>query len=111
MWPWPFLSRQCELVGFDDLFSRADHATRHLDMTPPATSATVARAGAVSLGHPQFKNRPRLPEPFSGWRIILPRAGIFQGWGDTDRPPPKSPVGRLNWSGLSATCPALGPFL
>src|ERR1700686_3129591 len=65
----------------------------------------------AELGHSQIQNRPLLMEPFSGWRIILPRAGIFQGWGGPDRPPPKSPVGRLNRSGLSASPPALGPFL
>jgi hypothetical protein len=85
------------MVGFDDLFSRADHpAARHADLKAPYGLSHGPSVGAVSLGHPQFKNRPLLPEPFSGWRIVLPRAGIFQGWGGPDRPPPKSPVGRLN---------------
>src|ERR1700686_3290889 len=43
----------------------------------------------AELGHSQIQNRPLLMEPFSGWRIVLPRAGIFQGWGGPDRPPPQ----------------------
>src|SRR6266404_3528790 len=62
------------IVGFDDLSSRADHATRHLDMTPPATSATalVPRLGPFLWAIHRFKNRPLFGEPFSGWRIVLP---------------------------------------
>ena len=46
--------------------------------------------------------------------MYWPRFGLFQmlrGGPDGPTPPPKSPIGRLNWSGLSASPPALGPFL
>ena len=69
--------------------------------------------GPFSLGHPQFKNSALLPEPFTrGW-IELPRIWIFSNAGegpDRPTPPPKSPVGCLNWSGLSAIAPCWGRF-
>ena len=71
-------------------------------------------AGAVSLGHTRnskilhcCRNRFRAGE------LYLPRIGLFQmlrGGPDGPTPPPKSPIGRLNWSGLSAIAPRWGRF-
>jgi hypothetical protein len=50
-----------------------------------------------------------LPPP--GWRIVLPRAGIFQGWGGTDGLTPQVTRRASELERPQRIAPALGPFL